>query len=437
VARVTHPTTNPVGFTRERGEPLLCYRRWREAVAGDEALLLVEFQLQRYWLEAGEPLQLTAIYYAHGATLNIAVTDQLLAWDGLGPRQQYLRWVAQHRLLSFEPSTPVGLNPQYIEKPWGREIWFTGVERRGVCMFASGDARTPIPWLQAVLPSAAAGPPGVALLLLKILDPLPQPVLGDLYFELHETKREVYVVTHIDRRAWPDGTAYIRSGFDPKRIAQYQDHGEFRAAYLESVLAYETLRRELDDLVEVGGTPDPAQQARELLLRERMDAFTQLHPLRVGDVFQIPPLLPHALQHGVRVVEFQTPSYERKIISFAQKVITQDHWDSREAVARMLLRGPATVAPRELPSPPGVTVEQIVDFPDFEVQRLAINPGMHWQVESGSSYALLLVVIGILELAGSRYGAEQAVLLPRGWSGAVQALSASAPVVLLLAKPRG
>ncbi len=437
MAQVTHTTTNPAGFTRQRGEPLFCYQRWREAIAGDEALLLVEFQLPRYWLEAGEPLELTAIYYAHGATLNIAVTDQLLTGDGLGPRQQYLRWVAQHRLLSFEPSTPVGLNPHYIEKPWGREIWFTGVERRGVCMFASGDARTPIPWLQAVLPSAAAGPPGVALLLLKILDPLPQPVRGDLYFELHETKREVYVVTHIDRRAWPDGTAYIRSGFDPQRVAQYQDHREFRAAYLDSVLAYERLRRELDDLVEAGGTPDPARQARELLLRERMDAFTQLHPLRVGDVVHIPPLLPHALQHGVRVVEFQTPSYERKIISFAQKVITQDHWDSREAVARMLLRGPAMAAPRELPSPPGVTVEQIVDFPDFEVQRLAINPGMQWQVESGPSYALLLVVIGILELAGSRYRAEQAVLLPRGWSGAVQALSASAPVVLLLAKPRG
>jgi hypothetical protein len=137
------------------------------------------------------------------------------------------------------------------------------------------------------------------------------------------------------------------------------------------------------------------------------------------------------------VVEFQTPSYERKIISFAQKVLTQDHWDSREAVARMLLGGPAICSQREHAAPSGVKVEQIVDFPDFEVWRLAINPGMRWQVDSGPSYALLLVVTGVLELAGSQYGAEQAVLLPRGWSGDLQVPQASLPVVLLLANPRG
>ena len=40
MAQVTHSSTNPAGFTRERGEALLCYRRWRDAIAGDEALLL-------------------------------------------------------------------------------------------------------------------------------------------------------------------------------------------------------------------------------------------------------------------------------------------------------------------------------------------------------------------------------------------------------------
>jgi len=266
---------------------------------------------------------------------------------------------------------------------------------------------------------------------------LPQPVLGDLYFELHETKREVYVVTHIDSQAWPDGTGYVRSGFDPRRIAQYRDHEEFRAAYLESVLAYERLRRELDGLIGQGVTPDAAQQAQEIELRTLMDSFTQRHALRVGDVFQVPPLLPHSLQHGVRVVEFQTPSYERKILSFAQKVTTQDHWDSREAVARMLLRAPPVGAQRELDSAPGITIEQIVDFPEFEVQRLTIRAQIKWQLECGPSYALLLVVTGVLELAGSRYGSEQAVLLPRNWSGAVLAPQAPAPLVLLLAKPHG
>jgi hypothetical protein len=103
----------------------------------------------------------------------------------------------------------------------------------------------------------------------------------------------------------------------------------------------------------------------------------------------------------------------------------------------MLLRAPHMDAHRELRSSPGVTVEQIVDFPDFEVQRLTMGAGMQSQVESGPSYALLLVVTGVLELAGSRYGPEQAVLLPRMWRGAVLAPQASAPLVLLLARPRG
>jgi mannose-6-phosphate isomerase class I len=167
-----------------------------------------------------------------------------------------------------------------------------------------------------------------------------------------------------------------------------------------------------------------------------MDGFTLLHPVRVGDVFQVPRLLPHALQHGVRVIEFQTPSYERKIVSYAQKVLTQDRWDSREAVAQMRLAAPAGAAPRPVFYSPGLAVEQIVDFPDFEVQRVTLQAGRHWQLEAGASYALLMVVAGTLELAASRYGPEQAVLLPRLWRGIVRASGHSVPLVLLLARPR-
>jgi hypothetical protein len=423
-------------ITCDSGEPQLCYNRWRGRLASDEALLLVDFQLECHWLESTGPLALTAMYCVAGDTLNVAVTDRALAAEGLAPREQYLRWVAQHRLVNFDPSSPVSLQPEYIAKPWGREIWYTGVERRGVCNFACGDARTPIPWLQAALPTALAGASGQPLVLLKILDPSPLPVLGDLYFELHEKKREVYVVTHIDRGAWPDGVGYIRYGFDPQVVAHYATTGQFRAAYLESVLAYEALRRELDDFAERGLAPGPARLARETLLRERMERFTHLCPLRVGDVIQMPLLLPHALQHGVRVVEFQTPTYERKIVSFGQKVLTQDHWDSREAVEQMRLVAPAMAAPRSLHHSAGVGAEQLVDFPDFEVQRLTLRAGVGQRVEAGSNYALLMVVTGVLELGGERYGAEQALLLPRGWRGLLAAPEASAPLVLLLARPR-
>ena len=79
---MSNTSPEPSGFTRERGEPLLCYQRWREAIEGNEALLLVDFRFQPYWLDGDEPVALTAIYYAHGITLNIAVTDQVLAGRG-------------------------------------------------------------------------------------------------------------------------------------------------------------------------------------------------------------------------------------------------------------------------------------------------------------------------------------------------------------------
>jgi hypothetical protein len=169
------------------------------------------------------------------------------------------------------------------------------------------------------------------LTLLKILDPSSTPVLGDLYFELHEEKREVYVVTHIDREAWPDGVGYIRYGFAPERVGQFANEAEFRSAYLAAVQAYESVRRALDSLPE-GAEPDRELLALEPVLREGMNSFTGLRALRVGDVVEVPLLVPHALLHGVRTVEFQTPTYERKILSFAQKVLTQDHWDTTVGV---------------------------------------------------------------------------------------------------------
>ena len=89
---------------------------------------------------------------------------------------------------------PVGLAPVHIPKPWGQEIWYTGVEERGVCGFGGRGASTPIPWLQAVLPDAVAGVAGEPLGLLKILGKQLQfllptilpPGLGNISIQLHE-----------------------------------------------------------------------------------------------------------------------------------------------------------------------------------------------------------------------------------------------------------
>lgn len=423
-------------MTLKRGDPLSSYSHWNTALAGcADGLLIVDFELEQYWLPDAQPLLLTALYCIRGGALQVAVTDQDLVAGAYSPAQQFDLWVRQHHLVRAAPGLPLELLPTAIAKPWGRELWYTGVEQRGVCDFGAPGGRTPIPWLQAVLPQEAAGTPGQALLLLKILDPVPQPVTGDLYFELHETKREVYVVSQVDESAWPDGTGYIRYGFDPGQVAASAGEQDFRSKYLAAVEAYEKVRRVLDELP-AGEPASPAQRALEQQLREAMHSFTCLRPLRVGDVLVVPPLLPHALQHGVRTIEFQTPVYERKILSFAQQVLTQDHWDTREALDQALLCPPHEAPFECLRQESGVLVERIADCPDFEVRRVRLERGVSITLQSIADYALVLVVEGELALAGSTYRAEQALLVPRGYQDRLIAVNPTQPLVLLLALPR-
>jgi hypothetical protein len=418
------------------GEPLDCYRRWRSALAaGADALLLVDFELEQYWLPEAPPLPLTALYCVSTGPLQVAVTDQTLTAGAYSPLEQFDSWTQQCQLARATPVAPLELLPIHIAKPWGREIWYTGVEQRGVSDFASPGGRTPIPWLQAVLPDDAAGAAGQPLVLLKILDPAPQSITGDLYFELHETKREVYVVTKVDESAWPDGIGYIRYGFDPVQVAAAVCEQEFRSAYLAAVEAYETVRRALDELPE-GEPASRLQRELEQQLREAMNSFTHMRPLRAGGVVVVPPLLPHALQHGVRTIEFQTPVYERKILSFAQQVLTQDHWDTREAMAQALLCAPHEAPFECLRQESGIRVERIVDFPDFEVRRIRLEGGAALELESVADYALVMVIEGELALPGGTYRAEQALLLPRGYQDRLTPVNPAQPLVLLLALPR-
>ena len=433
---MNHRLENTTQLTCVDGEPAACYRRWRETLHTEEALLLVNFHLDAYWLEHAPPLELTAMYCVCGAELEIAVTDHTLVTDGLAPRQQYIRWVRRQQLLSYAVGNPIPLASQRIAKPWGEEIWYTGVEHRGVCNFSGEGGVVPIPWLQAALPENLAGTSGESLLLLKVLAPSALPVLGDLYFELHETKREVYVVTHIDPQAWPDGIGYIRYGFDPQQRALYSSDDAFREAYLASVLAYREQRRKLDTLTEQGGEATPLEHEREQSLRQQMERFTLLLPLQVGDVIRVPPLFPHALQHGVRTVEFQTPSYERKILSFAQKVLTQEDWDTREAVHMMLLEPPPMPPVRVQSGSDDVHIEGLAESPEFDVVRVGLQPGASWAFEAAPNYCLLMVVSGTLAVSGVLYEAEQALLLPRSWRGVLAVPEAASALVFLLAKPR-
>ena len=361
----------------------------------------------------GESIEVSAAFDENGLTLSIGETR-------LSP--------------PISLTAPIPLGTREIPKPWGREIWYTGIEARGVC--TAGGAPLPVV-LHALnlLGLAPAEPP----ILLKILDPFSQPVLGDLYYELHREKQEVYVVTAVDRDAWPSGTGYLRYGF------RDSDTETFTADYLAAVRNYEVVRREVDALVDgmkqERGLTDPLDaetqltllgaipadlSAREQVLRETMESFTALVPVHEGDVLRIARHVPHSLQHGVRVVEFQTPHYERLILSFAQKVVTQDSWDTEAALAEVTASPEPVVQPGDL--------RRIVSFEEFTVDRIVLQPG-ETEMLRVDGYALLMAIDGEASVAGTSIAAESAAYLSPLVNGADIANNGATSVTLLVAQP--
>lgn len=312
---------------------------------------------------------------------------------------------------SAQTRRPLKLRPVNIPKPWGQEIWYTGMEARGESQIELASGWTDLSDYLQQFPEATDGQ---ALLLLKILDPAPEEVVGDLYFEVHEEKREVYIVTHVDSQAWPHGKGQIRFGMNQALRARYADDAAFRQDYLQAVQAYEKVRRTLDG--ETTDTPAPnthdeadvpqSSAQKEQVLRARMEAFTEVRELSVGDVIAVPTWTPHSLQHGVRVVEFQTQTYERYIISFAQKVLTQNHWDTAHAVANMHVDAPAA-AVFETVSP---GVERIARFEDFNVWRCQAPSDM---ALPGNIPYLVAMALGHTRIGALTLQHEEAALIPR------------------------
>ena len=369
------------------------------------------------------------MYLIERDAIHAFVTDRPL--DAPGPGHFHAT-AKRCRAAIFSLDRPMLLTPVTITKPWGREHWYTGIEARGTSGVTDGRWTTPLSWVLAAAPKRLCGEQPVALL--KILDPAPEAVFGDLYFELHDTKQEAYVVTRIDPRAWPDGQGAIRFGMNAARRAQYADDARFRAAYVDAVRKYEVVRRTIDGLLDdkrsAAGVAldapmpivlmqrwldeiDPLLIDDERVLREAMDAFTQMRTLREGDIVQLPCGLPHALQHGVRVIELQTPTYERSILSFAQKVLTQDHWDTQAAAAQMRLDNPPPVAPRVLMREPDCTIERIVEFDGFGARRVRLAPSARLALPTDLPYALCIGISGELSLGYTKLTAEAACLVPQ------------------------
>ena len=295
---------------------------------------------------------------------------------------------------------PVLLSSVDIEKPWGREIWHTGVEERGECQIKTSATQSiPLSLYLSLAPQYISN--NLLPLLLKVLDPLPGEPEGNLYFEVHEKKEEVYIVTHIDTNAWPNGKGAIRYGINPDKLKEYESDEQFRSAYLIAVKDYEDIRAKIDKGLKV----DPAIETEA---RKKMNAFTATKEISLGDVIRVPTWVPHSLQHGVRVVEFQTPTYERFIISFEQKVVTQEHWDSEFAIQRMNLNLPKDSGPLMRKN----GVERLADFDSFSAVKVDFDEVSHFDLSNTSDYAICLPIGMSCRVGTLIVPAETACLIP-------------------------
>lgn len=357
-------------------------------------------------------------------------------------------------------SEPLLLESVHIPKPWGKEIWFTGIEERGQSAVQQDQKLLSLPWLLSLAPTRLLSGDHKELILLKVLAPLADEVHGDLYFEMHEEKQEVYIVTHIDSDAWPDNIGKIRLGFNAHKHAEFANDDKFKLAYLDAVKNYENIRRKIDALfdqkrvenhIDLRSPVDAALAKiweedlsaelvqQEQYYRNEMDNFTALKSLKIGDVVKVPCFVPHALQHGVQVIEFQTPVYERKILSFAQKVLTQEHWDTQEALTKVQTNTPLQTDLTRLSETDDQLEEQVAVFNDFEVRRVTLKKGAEFTLKKNSRYTLMMIIAGSL-LPNEKicpnapvYTSQQAVFIPCG--NKTKWLAGDEGATLLLAFP--
>ena len=354
--------------------------------------------------------------------------EQMLQKNMTAPMQAI---AVHHRAALLSSAQPLSLQTAHISKPWGYEEWYTGMEKRGVARIKTIEGSSELPYALSLFRQCYLRNHAEQLILLKSLNPAPHPVLGDLYLEMHEKKWEVYLVTKVDPLAWPSGVGIIKAGLHPQKVKSYrQSRGKnWLAPYLKdfetSIVAYENNRRRIDRLLdemkkEAHCNPDlplPPESTSQFLkkvpfslqneekrLREDLYRYVGDHPVRVGDVITFPPYHMHSLQHGIHVIEFQTPHYERLVLMSGQKVLTQDHWDTEKALSRMKPEVYQSPALQDLEKTEEWQKERIVDFPDFSVERILIRPGGEYSDNTGDDYHLWVGVEGEAELLHSENG---------------------------------
>lgn len=317
---------------------------------------------------------------------------------------------------------PALLQTHREEKPWGAEIWYSGIEARGVCSVRThaGNLMS-LPEYLVLLAGAEheiQTPP-----LLKILDPLADRRNGNLYIEVHQEKWETYIVTHVSPELYPDGMGQLLYGFSDTKLAEFAgNESAFRESLIESVEQYEAVRRVLDGERGAESLPQPFA-GKDVDLQSEADrlwvevkSYFAVRLVRVGDIICVPPFVAHSLQPGVRVVEFQTPTYERLILAFNQKVRTQSHWDTRRAVELARFN----VSDAQHFSDAANCWLKIVDFPGFAVQKCNLEGDAVVSVPKSNQDvpSLLYVISGEVRISAGQksfvlaISSGQAALLP-------------------------
>lgn len=401
---------------------------------GSNALLVVPFFFAAYWNDSPSH-SFTALYLITSFDVYAAVLTTPLAYCDAGktfvelPAQkwrfdnvasEFKQLVEDARAATISLSGAFQLCPVDVAKPWGKEVWFTGIEKRGVACVASESGQSLLPHILALAPKRLCNGLQRDLVLLKVLAPFAHETLGDLYTELHTNKWETYVVTQVDRSAWPSGVGKMFYGLSREKLAAYDnDDSKLRRAYLDAVRRYEKVRRAIDSRLEDWARNENVKyedlsletrvewsariptelQLAEKKARAEMESFVGVLDVREGDVIQVPAYTIHSLCHGIRVIEFQSQSYERYIVSFKQKVLTQSHWDSEEGINAMRVVHPELVPGNELRNADGVIETRVVEFPEFSANRLRIRDGASATIDAGSApYALVFAVKGILKV---------------------------------------
>lgn len=375
------------------------------------------------FIKSGIPELLDILIFKDGDSICGAIGRTQPPLDGKPEsRDAFFNLTESNQMSALVLNTPLVLDPVTVKKPWGEEIWFSGIEERGV----SSSNGIPINFLFEIFGKflGCSKPP----ILLKILAPNPEPNLGDLYFELHEKKTEVYVVTDINPESWPNGTGKIRLGFNLEEIQRNGSPERFIEEYLSSVEKYQQCRNYIDSKLDemkisLGLSQDEIIESKlyqtliaaldrnvvneEKMLREEMYKFTKLHEIKIGDAVKVNPYIPHSLQHGVRVVEFQTPHYERYILSFGQKVITQGHWDTKAALTKAKVSETKVERPKKMDA----FQDMVADFEEFNVVRAILPSGKELEIKE-KGYCLIMGIFGETRLGSEIIKNEKAFFIP-------------------------